>query len=336
MLFNSPEVKVNGQSFKDKTVICIGANAGIGYAMSEYLLQNGVSRLVMGCRSLEKGEKARSAVLKAAQDKGLSPSVELWQIDLSSLDSCRAFTRKWNQQGDADRHLDIVYLNAGLVAPNSSQTTSADGLELTYAANVIGHLVLVEGLLPSLSMANDPRIIFTGSYGSKLTWVPEPPASNPRTPLRDNWEVCGYSLNAFLIYCDTKLLLNMVVRELQHALDTHPVQAYRKIWTGVFHPGTVNTTISNKEHYGVSSLITKPVNLLMRYTAKTPLEGALPGLFLGSEDVQNLPKGAYWHDNAQVDTVSRQYENVELRRLYFKRCLSDAQINPAVFQVDGA
>lgn len=185
--------------------------------MCDYLTQNGVSRLIMGCRSLERGEAARREVLQS----GSKAAVEVWQIDLSSLASCRAFSQRWSAQPDEARTLDTLYLNAGLIAPNASMMSSEDGLEMTYAVsievlrwmqltvliqcNVIGHLALIEGLLSPLSMSSDPRVIFTGSGGSKLTSVPEPPSQNPRTPLRDSWAVCGYVANSFQIYCDTKL-----------------------------------------------------------------------------------------------------------------------------------
>ncbi|TIB36152.1 hypothetical protein E3P86_02551 [Wallemia ichthyophaga] len=310
---------INSNAFRGKTIICIGANAGIGLAMCDHVAQSGVKRLVMGCRSMDKGEAARSEIKERCPDL----VVDLWQIDLSSLNSVRSFGQRWTEQAEDARTIDTLFLNAGLISPNTASSSSADGLEMTYACNVIGHLALISHLLPCLN-STDSRIIFTGSGAYMFTSLPSRPPPNKRTPLRDSWNVYGYVINAFAIYADSKLLLNVVVKELQQRL------ADKHIWVGVYHPGAVNTTITDKAHYGVSWLITYPFTYIMSYFGRTPAEGAAPGLHLASEPKENLPGGAYWNEYAQIELV-KQAEDAELRKRYFDRCVEDARVDPAVF-----
>lgn len=105
---------------------------GIGLAKCDYLVENKVSRLIMACRSTDKAEKARQEVVKKIKND--STTVEVWKIDLASLSSCREFASKWN--ANPDNKIDILYLNAGLIAPNASLITSEDGLEMTYAVSL--------------------------------------------------------------------------------------------------------------------------------------------------------------------------------------------------------
>ncbi|TIC41559.1 NAD(P)-binding protein [Wallemia mellicola] len=264
----------------------------------------------MACRSTDKAEKARQEVVKKIKND--NSTVEVWKIDLASLSSCREFASKWN--ANPDNKIDILYLNAGLIAPNASLITSEDGLEMTYACNVLGHLAVIEQLLPSLALSDDPRIIFTGSSGAKMSTLPDHPGSNKRTPLRDAWSIGSYVLNAFNIYTDTKLLLAMVVRELQESFKNHPDEKYRKIFVANYHPGFVKTTISNKDHYGLSSLLSIPVDFLTNRYAITPEVGARPGLYLGSASIEQLPGGEFWDENAEPASLTAQYDNEALRR----------------------
>lgn len=86
----------------------------------------------MACRSTDKAEQARQEVVKKIKND--STTVEVWKIDLASLSSCREFASKWN--ANPDNKIDILYLNAGLIAPNASLITSEDGLEMTYAVRL--------------------------------------------------------------------------------------------------------------------------------------------------------------------------------------------------------
>lgn len=83
----------------------------------------------MGCRSLDKAHEAREKLLKQTPT---SASVEVWQLDLSSLNSVKAFCDKWLAQPEEKQTIDVLFANAGLAAVNADQSTSEDGFEMTY------------------------------------------------------------------------------------------------------------------------------------------------------------------------------------------------------------
>ena len=74
-----------------KTVIVTGANTGIGIHTVIDLAKRGAT-IVMACRSLERGE----AALKEAKEKSGSESIDLMQLDLSSLNSVRKFVETFS------------------------------------------------------------------------------------------------------------------------------------------------------------------------------------------------------------------------------------------------
>ncbi|CAL9695639.1 unnamed protein product [Knipowitschia caucasica] len=93
----------------DTVVLVTGANCGVGLALCERLLDEGV-RLCMGCRSMKRAETARSALLRSHP----SAQVDLLELDTSS---CASVLRAAHQFKLRYKRLDYLYLNAGIM-PN--------------------------------------------------------------------------------------------------------------------------------------------------------------------------------------------------------------------------
>lgn len=217
MLKPHKEVVIDGTQITGKNVMVIGANAGIGFAKCQYLIQNKVSKLIMGCRSLEKANEAKKELDKIIPDSA-DISIEVMKIDLSSFKSIREFAEYWNQKAE---RLDILFNNAGMIGPNADLAISEDGFEMTYQCNVLGQLLLTELLLDSLSLSSSPRIIFTSSSACRFTSIPDPPSPNPHTPLRDVWIVKKHVLNSFAIYCDSKLRKSYFLSKIQKQISNN-------------------------------------------------------------------------------------------------------------------
>ncbi len=117
-----------------RIAVVTGANSGLGYHTARALALKG-SRVIMACRSLEKGEVARQQIL------ALNPEVEpeVWHLDLASLKSVRAFAEKFNA---ASESLDLLINNAGLMAIPYGKTE--EGFEMQFGVNHLGHFVLSE------------------------------------------------------------------------------------------------------------------------------------------------------------------------------------------------
>ena len=102
---------------------------GLGFAKCEWLVENKIGRLIMGCRSLDKAEKAKAEIEKK---KTSDTEIKIMKIDLASLDSIKGFGDEWSAQDASLRKCDLLFCNAGLIVPNADMTTSQDGFEMTY------------------------------------------------------------------------------------------------------------------------------------------------------------------------------------------------------------
>ena len=136
-----------------RTAIVTGANSGLGLSTARELARAG-AHVVLACRNLEKGEPALTEVGSGA---------ELEQLDLASLESVKAFAERFLASHDG---LDLLINNAGLMAPPRGVT--ADGFELQFGTNVLGHFALTGRLLGALEGRQDARVVTLSSNAHKL------------------------------------------------------------------------------------------------------------------------------------------------------------------------
>ncbi|MEV7805393.1 SDR family oxidoreductase [Microbispora sp. NPDC088329] len=126
-----------------KVAVVTGGSDGLGLGLAIRLAQAG-AEVVLPVRNSAKGaaavQKIHSAVPKA--------SVSTRELDLASLQSIAALAATLRREA---RPIDILINNAGVMAPATRQTT-ADGLELQFGTNHIGHVALVARLLPLLRL----------------------------------------------------------------------------------------------------------------------------------------------------------------------------------------
>lgn len=142
-----------------RIALVTGANSGIGFEASAQLAEEGFHQVILGCRSLE---KAHIAVATLQTRTGLNVFLPL-EIDLGDLNSVRAAA---NSLSGAGISLNALILNAG-VLPDSSVVRTADGIERTSAASLVGHHVLTLALLRHQAISSDARIIIAGSEGAR-------------------------------------------------------------------------------------------------------------------------------------------------------------------------
>ena len=136
------------------TVLITGANSGIGLEAARLLAGAGAT-VGLGCRDVEKGEQALADI------RGDHPaaSVEVLEVDLADLNSiavaAEEAARRWQR-------LDVLVNNAGVMALPYRQT--ADGFEMQFGTNHLGHYALTGQLLPLLLAAPAPRVVTVSSY----------------------------------------------------------------------------------------------------------------------------------------------------------------------------
>ncbi|KAK5065161.1 hypothetical protein LTR84_000997 [Exophiala bonariae] len=128
-------------TFENKTVIVTGSNTGVGYATALKYVQLSASTVILGVRSLQKGEIAKSQIEKATGRAGV---VQVWQLDMASSESIDAFAKRV----ESLKKVDVAILNAGIFSRTFKQ--SEEGWENSLQVNTLGTALLAILLAPKL------------------------------------------------------------------------------------------------------------------------------------------------------------------------------------------
>lgn len=136
-------------------VLVTGTSAGLGVETARALSTRGAH--VTGV--VRDVDKARRAL-----DEAGATGVDLRQADLASFDSVRAVTDELLAQGPD--HLDVVIANAGIMA--CPHRTTADGIEMQFGTNHLGHFLLVNRLAPLLLAGAPSRVVMLSSAGHRF------------------------------------------------------------------------------------------------------------------------------------------------------------------------
>jgi len=136
-----------------KTAIVTGANTGIGFETALALCEAG-ARVVIAGRDIEKVKQVVSEI----NNRGFKGVAEEGVIDLASLESVKAFAEvivaKYNK-------IDILINNAGVMIPPAGHT--AEGYELQFGINFLGHFALTGHLYPLLKNSPSARVVTVSS-----------------------------------------------------------------------------------------------------------------------------------------------------------------------------
>ncbi|XP_077248715.1 short-chain dehydrogenase TIC 32, chloroplastic-like [Tasmannia lanceolata] len=122
------------------TAIVTGATSGIGKETARVLAKRG-AKVIIPSRSMESGLRVKESLL----EENPNAKLHVMEMDLSSLNSVASFSRSFNS---SDNHLNILVNNAGIMA--CPFQLSADGVELQFATNHLGHFLLTNLLLDKL------------------------------------------------------------------------------------------------------------------------------------------------------------------------------------------
>jgi NAD(P)-dependent dehydrogenase (short-subunit alcohol dehydrogenase family) len=136
-----------------KLALVTGPTSGIGKEIASALAGLG-AEVVLACRDLGKGQATRDEIARRTGSQRLS----VIQVDTSSQGSIREFVRQFKL---AHSRLDVLVNNAGVNA--RTRQTSADGLELVFATNVLGYHLVTRELLDVLKASAPARVVNVAS-----------------------------------------------------------------------------------------------------------------------------------------------------------------------------
>lgn len=196
----------------------VTGTGGLGLEAAVALASAGAEVILAG-RNPDKGRQAVSEI--AARAVGSRARFE--QLDLASLESVAAFADRLT---GAVAALDILICNAGIMSPPTRRTT-AEGLELQFGVNFLGHFALVARLLPLLRNAAAPRVVSVTSLAHRYA---KPDFDDVRSER---------SYNPGKAYCLSKLAQALFAQELQRRSD----QAGWGLTSVAAHPGLARTNL---------------------------------------------------------------------------------------------
>ncbi|MFI9030494.1 oxidoreductase [Streptomyces sp. NPDC053560] len=199
-----------------RLAVVTGANSGLGYVTARELARRG-ARVILACRDKDRGA---AAVARLHSELPASES-ELRTLDLADLASVRAFADEL-----AATRLDLLINNAGVMALPHRRT--ADGFEMQFGTNHLGHFALTGLLLPALLATPGARVVTVSSGFHALADVDLTDLNYERNRYR-RWIAYARSKSANLLF----------THELAARLD----RAGSDVLAVAAHPGYADTNL---------------------------------------------------------------------------------------------
>ncbi|MFD9702355.1 oxidoreductase [Lentzea sp. NPDC059081] len=224
-----------------RTVLVTGANSGLGLRTAQVLAAKG-AHVLMGCRSVQRGEAALRTV---------HGSAEVLELDLADLESVRTAAEKVGA-------LDVLVNNAGIMAVPASRTI--DGFERQFGTNHLGHAALTFLLLPALRQRPGARVVTVSSVMHQYGHMD---FDDP------NWDRRPYSARA--AYGQSKLANILFARELERrSPDVTSIAA---------HPGATVTELTNNMASAHNSVLVRVGGKISHLFSQSVEMGTLPQLY---------------------------------------------------------
>jgi len=258
---STAEDVTDGLDLSGKTVVITGVNSGLGLESMRVLALRG-ARVIGLARTQAKADEACASV------PGNTLGLPCELSDLASVQACvRAIEA-------LDTPIDILMTNAGIMAP--MQMSRANGVEMQFATNHLGHFVLVEGLRGRVEQARG-RIVILSSAAHTLT------VSGGID--FDNLDAAqGY--NPWRFYGQSKLANLLHARELARRLEGTGVTV------NALHPGIIRTNLARD----TGGFMTKLMTLFAPLLEKTLEQGAATQCYVATHPELDGVTGQYFSD----------------------------------------
>ena len=271
----------------NKTILITGGSSGIGLHTAIGLAGAG-AEVILAVRDLEKGDAAAREIREKTGGRG---KVEVLGLELSDLHSVKQaageFYVRWP-------HLDVLINNAGLFT--TSYTPTAQGFELQFGVNHLGHFLLTHLLAPALRKARAPRIVNVSS----LAYL------QGKLDTRRLREWPG-TYNGLQAYAQSKLCNVLFTVEWAERFPDIPANA--------LHPGVIGTRFGAKH----SRFLVRALWLLYRPFMVSPEQGARTSLYLASSpEIPGMSGGFFDEKQRKRSIASKALQNDSARILWEK------------------
>ncbi|KAJ7763576.1 hypothetical protein DFH07DRAFT_1059253 [Mycena maculata] len=260
-----------------RTFLITGGNSGLGLAVAVHLARLNPARLVLGVRSLGKGEEAKREIVAQT---GFSGLIDVWKLEMDKFASVQQFSARAKTSLE---RLDGAILNAGIHA--KEWTVTDDGWESVLQVNILSTGLLGVLLLPLLQATSKlpsphpdvaqtlPHLTITGS-GAQFRAI-FPARSAPEILQAMNDPTQGVKSDRY----ETSKLFNLYL-----AREIAQLRQAQGVVVNVAHPGLVVSGIARDYNFGAF------VMLVWNFLGWTPAEGSL-NLLYGV--LSPTPPGAY-------------------------------------------
>jgi NAD(P)-dependent dehydrogenase (short-subunit alcohol dehydrogenase family) len=250
----------------------VTGTGGLGFEDALALAKAGAEVVIAG-RNPEKGEDAVTRIRSEVP----SANIGFERIDLASLDSVAEFAARFAQRHD---RLDILINNAGVMVPPTRQET-ADGFELQFGTNYLGHFALTACLMPMLRKGKDPRVVSLSSVAAR----------DGAIDLADLQSTDYVPMKA---YSQSKLACLVFALELQRRSDA----GNWGIASIGAHPGVSRTDLLHNAPGRFSAM--GLARSLLWFLFQPAWQGALPTLYAATEPTAR--PGAYYGPDRLQET----------------------------------
>lgn len=277
---------------RGRTAIVTGANSGLGLVDARELARAG-AHVIIASRDAGRGARA-VGIIKAAHT---AANVEFAQLDLASLASVRTFATQFLA---GPNRLDVLINNAGIMAAPRRRT--ADGFELQFGTNHLGHFALTGLLMPAFNQRLGTRVVTVSSNLHKGGQIGFADLQGEQHYSR--WGAYGQSKLANLLFA--------------LELDRRLAAAGLPMISVAAHPGYSSTNLQLSGPPLQERIVMRLVNRLVAQSAEM---GALPTLYAatypdlpggsyvgpdGPREMRGYPKLAQPSDDAKDEAVARR------------------------------
>ena len=274
-----------------KVILITGGNSGLGYESALALAQAGAT-VIISARNEAKGQAALAAIRAAVP----GARVELLALNLADLASIRQAAETFRQRYT---RLDVLMNNAGVMATPYQKT--ADGFEMQFGTNHLGHFALTGQLLDLLLNTPESRVVNVSSNlhtRGKMNFADLHGAQR-----YDRWGA----------YCHSKLANLLFTYELQRKLSRYGAST---IAVGA-HPGYAATNLQS----GSSRLYSGLMWVANKLFAQSAAAGALSQIYAatmpeikGSDYIG--PDGGMRGQPAKIQSSAASYDEADAARLW--------------------